>query len=231
MAKLVFNAGVFKDSPLFAADTATEITVLDRSDDTLAQLWSDRAGAQSLGNPFFIASPGIIQFYADAGRFRVTASNGGFTQTWDDIILIDPDAVGGTTLLSLTDTMGSYTANQPIRANSAGNAIEHGVGALTTEELTANKTLAAADLGKSFYVLAATSADITLTIPAGLGNGFHCSFVHEGSGVFTVAGSGVTPIPPADGALTLPTGGYGSLMVFGSDDLIKLAGLVDPSST
>lgn len=131
MAKFIFNAGVFKDSPLFAASTATLITVLDRADDTLASLWSDRAGSSILANPHYISSPGKIAFYLDAGRYRVTATNGGFTQVWEDVLIIDPDAGGGggggaTDFTDLDDVPSSYTgqAGELVRVNSDETSLE-----------------------------------------------------------------------------------------------------------
>ncbi len=124
----------------------------------------------------------------------------------------------------------TYTGHalKPLRVNSAESAIEVGTPRVITEELTANRILDAADLGKHFYTLAATATNITVTVPAALGDGFHCSFFHEGSGTFTIAGGvGVTVKVPVGGALTLPTGGYGSICVFGSDALIKLFGQTD----
>lgn len=95
MAKIIWQARVFAGGPLFAASTATQVTVIDKSDDTLASLWSDRDGLSVKGNPFFITVAGKIEMYLDPGRYRVTAVNGGQTDTWDDVLIIDPDAGGG----------------------------------------------------------------------------------------------------------------------------------------
>lgn len=88
---------MFEGGPLFAASTATQVTVIDKSDDTLASLWSDRDGLSTKGNPFFITVAGKIEMYLDPGRYRVTASKAGQTDTWEDVLIIDPDAGGGGT--------------------------------------------------------------------------------------------------------------------------------------
>lgn len=97
MAKFIWQARVFAGGPLFAASTATQVTVIDKSDDTLASLWSDRDGLSVKANPFFITVAGKIEMYLDPGRYRVTADKGGETDTWDDVLIIDPDAGGGGT--------------------------------------------------------------------------------------------------------------------------------------
>lgn len=95
MAKSIWQARVFAGGPLFAASTATQVTVIDKSNDTLASLWSDRDGLSVKANPFFITVAGKIEMYLDPGRYRVTAVNAGQTDTWDDVLIIDPDAGGG----------------------------------------------------------------------------------------------------------------------------------------
>lgn len=97
MAKIIWQARVFEGGPLFAASTATQVTVIDKADDTLADLWSDRDGLSVKGNPFFITVAGKIEMYLDPGRYRVTASKAGQTDTWEDVLIIDPDAGGGGT--------------------------------------------------------------------------------------------------------------------------------------
>lgn len=86
---------MFEGGPLFAASTATQVTVIDKADDTLANLWSDRDGLSVKGNPFFITVAGKIEMYLNPGRYRVTASKAGQTDTWEDVLIIDPEAGGG----------------------------------------------------------------------------------------------------------------------------------------
>jgi hypothetical protein len=50
--------------------------------------------------------------------------------------------------------------------------------------------LVAEDLGK--VIVLTNAAAISLTIPAGLGGGFHCTLIQGGAGVVTVSASGAT---------------------------------------
>lgn len=116
MAKFIWQARVFEGGPLFAASTATQATVIDKSNDTLASLWSDRDGLIPKANPFFITAPGKIEMYLDPGRYRVTAAKAGQTDTWDDVLIIDPDAGGGgsggsSSVGALSIVLGVVTVN------------------------------------------------------------------------------------------------------------------------
>jgi hypothetical protein len=84
--KTVWNAGVFINSPLFPADTSTSISVKSSKDDSFAVIYSNRDGAAK-SNPFTISESGKIEFYADPGRYNITATSGVETVTWDDEII------------------------------------------------------------------------------------------------------------------------------------------------
>lgn len=130
MAKSIWQARVFAGGPLFAASTATQVTVIDKADDTLASLWSDRDGLSVKANPFFITVAGKIEMYLDPGRYRVTAVNAGQTDTWEDVLIIDPDAGGGgggaTDFTDLDDVPSSYSgqAGKGVRVNSGASGLE-----------------------------------------------------------------------------------------------------------
>ncbi len=84
--KTVWNAGVFINSPLYPADTSTSILVEDAKDDSVSTIYSDRDGAAK-ANPFTISEAGKIEFYADPGRYNITATSGAETVTWEDEII------------------------------------------------------------------------------------------------------------------------------------------------
>lgn len=200
MAKFIFNAGVFKDSPLFAASTATQVTVLDRADDTLASLWSDRDGLVVKANPFFISSAGKIEFYADPGRYRVTAQNGGFTQIWEDVLLIDPNAAGG------GGTVDSVVAGDGVDVDASDSANPIISSDFTTAITSTGYTLAEANNNQWMDVLGETAKDITCPDNT---SGLDSKFVHVinnyGTGTLTiVAAAGVTVRPPPGGTLVVP---------------------------
>lgn len=195
MAKFVFNAGVFKDSPLFAASTATQITVLDRSDDTLAALWSDRDGLSVKSNPFFISSAGKIEFYADPGRYRVTATNGGNSQTWEDILL--GGSVAGVTGTSGVSVDNTDPANPIVSSD------------FTANDTDASYTLAASNNNEWMDIDSAAASSVNITCPPESSIDLGEKFVHVISNyssqtVTIVAGSGVTVRPPPGGTLVVP---------------------------
>src|SRR5688500_7601386 len=48
----------------------------------LAALFSDRAGATPIGNPFTAGPDGYAAFHVAGGAYRITASLGGVTREW-----------------------------------------------------------------------------------------------------------------------------------------------------
>lgn len=95
MAKFIFQAGVFFKRPLYPANTSTVVTVYNAETGTIAPIWNDRAGADPRANPGAIWQEGQIKFYIDPGRYNIVASNGSDSKTWNDVIIVDPDAGGG----------------------------------------------------------------------------------------------------------------------------------------
>lgn len=97
MAKFIFQAGVFFKRPLYPANTSTVVTVYDAETGSIAPVWNDRAGADPRANPGAIWQEGQIKLYLNAGRYNIVASNGSDSKTWNDVIIVDPDAGGGGT--------------------------------------------------------------------------------------------------------------------------------------
>ena len=95
MAKFIFQAGVFFKRPLYPANTSTVVTVYDAETGSIAPVWNDRAGADPRANPGPIWQEGQIKLYLNAGRYNIVASNGSDSKTWNDVIIVDPDAGGG----------------------------------------------------------------------------------------------------------------------------------------
>lgn len=89
--KTNWSGGVFINSPLYPADTSTSVTVKKSIDDSFATIYSDRDGAAK-SNPFNISTAGQIDFYADPGRYDITATNGSDSTTWSNV-LIKPQSV------------------------------------------------------------------------------------------------------------------------------------------
>jgi hypothetical protein len=74
---------------------------------TLATIKPNRDGSGSLGNPFNANDDGFAEFYADVGRYRITATYAGAQRIWEHIILLAdaslPLAAGGTVTWTMAD--------------------------------------------------------------------------------------------------------------------------------
>lgn len=91
------------------------------------------------------------------------------------------------------------SAPTPVETINKINELIDAVGTLDTGKqdsivtmltVSANKTLAAADLGKQLYCTNSTA--ITITIPSGLGEGYNVTVVRWGAGTVTITPSSVT---------------------------------------
>jgi hypothetical protein len=105
LAKVIFQAGVFFNRPLYPASVSTVIQVYDAETDVLVPLWTDREGTDALANPHNISSEGFIKFYANPGRYNIVATNGTNSRTWPDVILNEDSfsAAEATTSYTLSD--------------------------------------------------------------------------------------------------------------------------------
>lgn len=131
MAKFIFQAGVFFKRPLYPANTSTVVTVYDAETGSIAHVWNDRAGADPRANPGAIWQEGQIRLYLNAGRYNIVASNGSDSKTWNDVIIVDPDAGGGG---------GVSTAVTALSISSGNVEVDVSVGALFTLDMTENVT-------------------------------------------------------------------------------------------
>jgi hypothetical protein len=204
LAKFIWQGRVFKGSPLFGASTATQVTVVDKADSTLASLWSDRDGTTTKANPFYISDIGKLEFYANAGRYKVTAVNGGESDVWDDVLVIDPDAGGG----GGGGTVDTVVAGDGVDVDSSDSANPVVSSDFTTGDTDASYTLAAVNDNQWMDIAAAAAGSVNITCPPESSVDLGAKFVHVISNytsqtVTIVAGSGVTVRPPPGGTLVL----------------------------
>lgn len=197
LAKFVFNASVFESAPLFAASIATTVTVFDAETLLLANIWSDRDGLTVKANPFTLDEAGVIDFYADAGRYNITAVNGPNSRTWNDYEITDPAAGGGGQVDTIAEGAG-------INVDSADPA-----NPIVSSDFKTSTTAASYTLGsvndKNWIDLTGI-ATIEITCPPESSIDLGSEFVHIISNfsigsVTIVAGAGVTVIAPAGGTL------------------------------
>lgn len=194
---------MFIGAPLFAAGTTTQVTVIDKSDDSLASIWIDATGTTPKSNPFFITSSGQINFYADPGTYDITAENGGFSRTWPDVAIVDPDASGG----GGGGTVDAVVAGEGVLVDDTDPANPIVSSDFAVDSATASYTLSATNNGQWMDLSGSGTIDITCPPESSVDLG--AKFVHiisnYGSGTVTiVAGSGVTVRPPPGGTLVVP---------------------------
>lgn len=127
-------------------------------------------------------------------------------------------------LVCVDDTVGANVFDF-VTGGASGGGVS-GPERYDTLAITTDLTLTTAHLGMIIYTVSGTSADIDITVPTGLGDGFHCSFIHRGTGVFQIVASGTTINEPAGGTLTLPTNGRASIMESGGANIFDVVGVV-----
>lgn len=202
MAKLIWQGIVLIGTPTYPGDTATTVQVYDVSTGSpvTAQLWSDRAGSVTKANPFTISEAGVIKFYANAGRYRIVVTNGSYSRTLEDVVIVDPDAAGG-------GTVDTIVAGDGIAVDSTDTATPVVSSELLTANTATSYTLAASN--KWQWMDLTGSSAINITCPpessADLGDDFVHVISNFSTGTVTiVAGSGVTVVAPPGGTLIVP---------------------------
>lgn len=88
-----------------------DVTVTDLSTGSLATLYADRDGSTGKSNPFTAGTDGSIEFYANAGRYRVEATDGTNTATWENEPLSAPVNTEQTGLARWADMQASDLAD------------------------------------------------------------------------------------------------------------------------
>jgi hypothetical protein len=194
----VVTSGLNSTTRVQASHPSCIITV-NVHGDGLATIYSDN-NLTPLANPFTSQSDGQWQFYAANGRYDVTMSSAGFSQTitYSDILLCDPFAVGSTcnnggtsqahNLLSTTH-LDTIPASPPVRGDviTAQNQ---------TSPTSVNPSWARLPLGTAGQVLLSNGLD---ALWGNLVAGSGITITNTGS----PAGSTVT-IASSGGGCTLP---------------------------
>jgi hypothetical protein len=100
------------------------ITVRDQVTNALISLFSDRAGLTAIANPFTGTTAGLAAFHAAGGAYKITATSGAFSITWDWV------GIGTTQEYDFTD-IEDYINNQVELAN-IGLRIDNGANVIPT---------------------------------------------------------------------------------------------------
>jgi hypothetical protein len=80
MALARYEAFALDDAGNVLASPSVEVR--DEVSTLLAALFSDRAGASGIGNPFTGGSDGLIAFHVAGGAYKITVTQGGVTRTF-----------------------------------------------------------------------------------------------------------------------------------------------------
>jgi hypothetical protein len=100
------------------------ITVRDQVTNALISLFSDRDGLTAISNPFTGTSGGLAAFHAAGGAYKITATSGAFSITWDWV------GIGTTQEYDIED-IEDYINNQVELAN-IGLRIDNGANVIPT---------------------------------------------------------------------------------------------------
>ena len=100
------------------------ITVRDQVTNALISLYSDRDGLTAISNPFTGTSGGLAAFHAAGGAYKITATSGAFSITWDWV------GIGTTQEYDLED-LEDYINNQ-VELASIGLRIDNGAVVIPT---------------------------------------------------------------------------------------------------
>jgi hypothetical protein len=81
MTLAVWQRTIVDDAGNVLAGASVEVRV--EASGNLAVLKADRAGATGKDNPFTVGLDGFAQFFAVGGAYRITATSGAFSKTWN----------------------------------------------------------------------------------------------------------------------------------------------------
>lgn len=229
MAKYRFNAGIFFGDPLSPADTATEISVYNDSDDLLEPvIWSDIDGLSPISNPFNLVDLGKVTFCANEGSYTITATRAGETVTPWANELLGPTGGGGGAVVDFSDLgdvpgySGNY--NRSLKVNGAENALVIGEPDITVGTTAASYSLSLA-IWNQFKTITGSGTvnitiplDATLDLPIGY---VHCVNPNEafsGTATWVPESGSVNVESPAGGTLVTPAKGTSGAMKRGAND-------------
>ncbi|SDP40790.1 hypothetical protein SAMN04488061_2886 [Filomicrobium insigne] len=184
MAEAIWQATIVDDAGN-VQDGATVSVHRMEAGFPLALIHSDRAGTEVKGNPFSVGSDGFAAFHAPGGVYRITATKGAFSKTWDYVAIgrgseIDP---GSSALL---DTASDTEVNEkaPDRVMTSDVLFSPLVPATVTSSATPGIDLA---LGRKFRLTFDESFVLQLPTHCAVGDEFVVHFT-EGSGSGVTAG-------------------------------------------
>lgn len=123
MAHSVWQATIVDDDGDVLPAASVEVRALPGL--TLATLYEDVDGNTPLANPFAADAEGFARFYVAAGRYRITATSGATSRTWDQVLLGMPSTEMSLAAVSvLGRAINSAGATGAIAAAANGTVLQ-----------------------------------------------------------------------------------------------------------
>ena len=102
------------------------IEVRDQVTNALVSIYSDRAGASALSNPFTGTSSGLAAFHVAGGSYKVTATSGAFSAIWEWVGIGTTQEYDFTDIQDYIDTTIAF-ATIGLRIDNGASVIQTGV--------------------------------------------------------------------------------------------------------
>lgn len=151
MAKAVIQANIQTSSGTITVAPNASVAIRNSDSGALVSLWTDRAGTIAASNPVTADSNGFFRVYATAQRVNITATYGGSSQTWNDVLI--------TNNLPIRQELTTISAVTTLDSTYIGKLI-------TLSGTTYTATLPAANTvqsGDTLELKCTASGDITIT--------------------------------------------------------------------
>lgn len=103
------------------------VEVRDQVTNSLASIYSDRAGSSSISNPFTGTAGGLAAFHVAGGAYKITATSGAFSVTWEWVGIGTTQEYDFTDVQDYIDTAVA-AATIGLRIDNGSSVIQTGVG-------------------------------------------------------------------------------------------------------
>lgn len=120
MAKAVIQANIQTSSGTITVAPNASIAIRNSDSGALVSLWTDRAGTIAAINPVTADSNGFFRVYATAQRVNITATYGGSSQVWNDVVVVEDLPASGLFPINLNGNFQVAQAGTSFAAPASG---------------------------------------------------------------------------------------------------------------
>jgi hypothetical protein len=122
-----FQRTVVDNTGAVLSGASVEVRIQDTN--ALASIYSNRAGTTAKSNPFTVGSDGIAAFYAAGNAYKITATSGANTITWEYVGIGTAQELDEDDIQSLLDTAVANVASTgfTLVIDNRGSAIGTGI--------------------------------------------------------------------------------------------------------